>query len=264
MANSEWLIMHPEAKLVNLLASHSDHSPILLHNTPMIRNGNTYSFRFENIWLKEDDVEEVVEEGWGRGREGEITIKLARCAEKLKGWGRRKRMRFKQEVNECGEEMERLRGRNELINSERYKEVQERHARLLIQEETYWRQRAKMHWLKEGDLNTKFFHMSASARARKKKIDKLVNEADIEVKTQPEICEVAQNYFDHLFKANIATHDPVLSLVAPKVSEEDNERLVAPITKEEVKDALFQMHPDKAPGPDGFNPAFYQHFWNLC
>ncbi|MCI00450.1 RNA-directed DNA polymerase (Reverse transcriptase), partial [Trifolium medium] len=24
------------------------------------------------------------------------------------------------------------------------------------------------------------------------------------------------------------------------------------------------MHPDKAPGPDGFNPAFYQHFWNIC
>ncbi|KAK2383934.1 hypothetical protein QL285_071338 [Trifolium repens] len=24
------------------------------------------------------------------------------------------------------------------------------------------------------------------------------------------------------------------------------------------------MHPDKAPGPDGFNPAFYQHFWSVC
>ncbi|MCH82559.1 RNA-directed DNA polymerase (Reverse transcriptase), partial [Trifolium medium] len=173
-------------------------------------------------------------------------------------------MRFKQEVNECGEEMERLRGINDLIDSELYKEAQERHARLLIQEETYWRQRAKMHWLKEGDLNTKFFHMSVTSRAKKKKIDKLVNEADVEMRTQPEICEVARNYFDYLFKANATIHEPVLSLVAPKVTEEDNERLVAPITKEEVKNALFQMHPDKAPGPDGFNPAFYQHFWNLC
>ncbi|CAK8579668.1 unnamed protein product [Lathyrus sativus] len=24
------------------------------------------------------------------------------------------------------------------------------------------------------------------------------------------------------------------------------------------------MHPDKSPGPDGFNPAFYQKFWHLC
>lgn len=24
------------------------------------------------------------------------------------------------------------------------------------------------------------------------------------------------------------------------------------------------MHPDKALGPDGFNPAVYQHIWNLC
>lgn len=23
------------------------------------------------------------------------------------------------------------------------------------------------------------------------------------------------------------------------------------------------MHPDKSPGPDGFNPAFYQKFWSL-
>jgi hypothetical protein len=167
-------------------------------------------------------------------------------------------------VKECSEEMERLRGNHNLSDSARYNEVQENHARLLIQEETYWRQRAKMHWLKEGDLNTKFFHMSASARQKKKKIDKLVNEANIEVRTQHDLCETAKDYFDHLFQANVTNHDPVLSLIAPKISQEDNDRLVAPITREELKEALFQMHPDKAPGPDGFNPAFYQHFWDLC
>ncbi|PNX80358.1 ribonuclease H, partial [Trifolium pratense] len=264
MANSKWLMNYPNVKLLNLLASHSDHSPILLQSSPVIRNGNNYSFRFENIWLKEEDIDEVVEAGWGRERSADITSKTSRCAEKLRNWGRRKRMRFKQEVLECSEELERLRGRHDLAGSGRYKEVQEKHARLLIQEEIYWKQRAKMHWLKEGDMNTKFFHMSASTRQRKKKIEKLVNADNIEVKTQTEICAVAKNYFDHLFRANATVQDPILSLVSPKITLEDNERLVAPITKDELKEALFQMHPDKSPGPDGFNPAFYQHFWDLC
>ncbi|KAK2438202.1 hypothetical protein QL285_023013 [Trifolium repens] len=121
-----------------------------------------------------------------------------------------------------------------------------------------------MHWLKEGDLNTNFFHMSASSRQQTKKIVKLVNDENRIVTTQPELCEVALNYFNNLFKANSSIHDPVLSLIAPRITQEDNDRLVLPITKEELREALFQMHPDKAPGLDGFNPAFYQHFWDLC
>jgi hypothetical protein len=201
----------------------------------MSRNGKVYSFRFENSWLKEEDIQEVVEEGCGRDRGADITIKTARCAEKLAWWGRQKRMRFRQEVKDCSEEMERLRGNHDLIDSGRYKEAQEKHARLLVQEEMYWKQRAKMHWLKEGDLNTKFFHMSASTRQRVKKIDKLMTEENVEVRTQPEMCEVALNYFNHLFKANASSHDPILSLINPKITQEDNEKLVAPVTREELK-----------------------------
>ncbi|MCI82026.1 hypothetical protein A2U01_0103300, partial [Trifolium medium] len=50
----------------------------------MIRNGRTYSFRFENSWLQEDDVEEVVVDGW-HGEGGlDVTMKVTRCADKLK------------------------------------------------------------------------------------------------------------------------------------------------------------------------------------
>jgi hypothetical protein len=236
----------------------------LLQNFPQTIGGRIYSFRFENNWLKEEDIDEVVEEGWGSERGRDIMFKTARCADKLGRWGRRKRMRFKQEVLECKEEMERLRGCLDVSNSGRFKELQEKHARLLIQEEAYWRQRAKTHWLQEGGLNTKFFHLTASSRHRKKKIEKLMNDENVVVTTQPELCEVALNYFNQLFKANSTTHDPVLSLISPKITQDDNAKLVAPISREELRVALFEMHPDKAPGPDGFNPAFYQHFWDRC
>jgi hypothetical protein len=67
----------------------------LLQNTPTSSNRRGYSFRFENCWLKEDDIMEVVEEGWGRGRGADVINKTNRCADTLSRWGRRKRMRFK-------------------------------------------------------------------------------------------------------------------------------------------------------------------------
>jgi hypothetical protein len=48
------------------------------------------------MWLQEEDVNEVVEEGWGRDRGVEVTDRITRCADKLSWWGRRKRMKFKQ------------------------------------------------------------------------------------------------------------------------------------------------------------------------
>jgi hypothetical protein len=125
MADSKWLMNYPNVKLMNLLTSHFDHSPILLQTSPTVRHGRIHSFRFENGWLKEDDIHEVVEDGWGSERNGDIISKTTRCAEKLTGWGRRKRMRFKQEVAECSEELERLRGLHDAANSGRYKEIQE-------------------------------------------------------------------------------------------------------------------------------------------
>ncbi|KAL8115417.1 hypothetical protein AgCh_022054 [Apium graveolens] len=48
-----------------------------------------------------------------------------------------------------------------------------------------------------------------------------------------------------------------------QVSERDNINLIENVTEEEVKHAVFSMHPDKSPGPDGLNPAFFQVFWEV-
>jgi hypothetical protein len=41
------------------------------------------------------------------------------------------------------------------------------------------------------------------------------------------------------------------------VSQKENDLLVRPFTIEEVREALFQMEHNKAPGLDGFLAEFY-------
>lgn len=44
-----------------------------------------------------------------------------------------------------------------------------------------------------------------------------------------------------------------------KLSEVEANSLCTPITKMEIETTVFQMDSNKAPGPDGFHPSFYQH-----
>ena len=49
----------------------------------------------------------------------------------------------------------------------------------------------------------------------------------------------------------------------PQVSSLENAFLVAPFTEKEIRDAIFDMDHNKAPGPDGFPAEFYQQFWDV-
>ena len=55
----------------------------------------------------------------------------------------------------------------------------------------------------------------------------------------------------------------VLTSVDCVVTEEMARSLTCLYTEEEVRTALFQMHPSKSPGPDGMSPFFFQKFWHV-
>lgn len=52
---------------------------------------------------------------------------------------------------------------------------------------------------------------------------------------------------------------PVLNHCPKSVKDDMNLSLVAEITMEEIKCAVFQLGGSRAPGPDGLNGLFYQH-----
>ena len=95
-------------------------------------------------------------------------------------------------------------------------------------------------------------------------IKALQNSLEAIVVDPDELKAMANSFYQTLYTSEgVENMDAVLDHVPRKVTAEMNSNLCAPYTKEEVKTALFQMFPTKAPGPDGFPAHFYQRHWEV-
>lgn len=74
---------------------------------------------------------------------------------------------------------------------------------LLYHEETYWKQRAKLFWLEEGDTNTKFFHASATSRKKTNLISCLQSESGATVNDHEGMCRIVKDYFEDVFAKSL-------------------------------------------------------------
>lgn len=71
------------------------------------------------------------------------------------------------------------------------------------------------------------------------------------------------DYFQQVFASEQGEMEGVLRCVQPRVTDRHNWELTREVTKEEVWATVFDMFPDKAPGPDGMSPGFYQAYWDV-
>ena len=135
---------------------------------------------------------------------------------------------------------------------------------LLDDEEMYWRQRAKAYWLKEGDKNTKFFHAHASKRRKQNTIVGIWDEQGRWCEDEESIAQAAISYFDNIYNSSHPSQiEEVTDAISSMVTDEMNESLIREFTRDEVVAALKQIHPNKAPGPDGMSTVFFQKHWSI-
>lgn len=125
-----------------------------------------------------------------------------------------------------------------------------------------WKQRSRIKWLREGDKNTEFFHRQATWRRKKNKIVRLKREDGTWAENNEQIHKEINEFFKGLYeKDGEVNPQPLLDLFPRKVEDYMNEALTKPFTETEVSDALFQIGPLKAPGPDGYPARFFQRNW---
>ena len=81
-----------------------------------------------------------------------------------------------------------------------------------------------------------------------------------------QIANTAVEYFQDLFTSSQPEDGEigrVLEAMDQRVIDDMNTTLLEPYISDEVRRALFQMHPSKAPGPNGMSPFFFQKFWSI-
>lgn len=130
------------------------------------------------------------------------------------------------------------------------------------EEDLFWRQRSREKWLNRGDRYTKFFHSSVKMNRSRKQIVKLKNSRGQDQWSEGAKAEVALDYFMDLFQSsNPRSYGPIFQSMLPRGTDEMNEVLTSEVSAEEVREAMFSINPDSAPGPDGMMGLFFQTFW---
>ena len=153
---------------------------------------------------------------------------------------------------------------------EELKEVREKELKreeLMAREEELLRLKSRAIWIKEGDKNTKFFHLFST---HKRNMNTILTIKDMNAELVypfKEKAEVGEWFFKNLFKesegCNIQEILKVISLFPRLINEEMNNFLKEEVTEEELEKTVYSLHKGKSPGPYGFILAFFQGFFIL-
>lgn len=163
----------------------------------------------------------------------------------MEKWGRTFFNKFKEKLKKQKPIIDELRSRTDSIGIKLFLDEREKLNELLSQEDLYWKQRAKLFWLQEGDGNTRFFHAHAFARKKANFINFLETEDGVQVDDSDGMCNIVKDYFARVFGEPVNTSNNYETSCPRKVTREQNDRLIKEVTLEEFTMAIKQMHPDK-------------------
>jgi len=143
-----------------------------------------------------------------------------------------------------------------------FKNCLKKHSLVLASlQRTIARLRSRISWLRDGDANTKLFHLHARHRKRKNFIGKIV--AGEQICTSHEDKAAAIDDFYENLLGSCPDREYSINLNELQIVAHDLADLELPFSEEEVWNTIKILPSDKAPGPDGFTGRFYKACWPI-
>ncbi|XP_019186483.1 PREDICTED: uncharacterized protein LOC109181186 [Ipomoea nil] len=265
LCNADWKIMFPDSLIEHLPIHNSDHAPLLIRTSPPANTPSPRPFRFNMAWSAHHLFHSFIHQTWNKDIDLELNKSL--MAQALTVWNketfgnishRKRRLTARlggiqrRLAEQCSPNLIKLdrKLRNELED-------------VLYQEELLWFQRSREQWIVSGDCNTHFYHVATSVKNNSSKISKLREDSGNWITDETVIRDHIRCFFADLFRADQAHSVTLPRGRFPPIHDDEWSEVNKPFSPEEIKQALFDMSPCKAPGPDGFSAGFYQQTWQI-
>lgn len=195
-------------------------------------------FKFENVWLLEPNFHADVVGYWNNLPVSHLLPKLVSVSEYMAKWGFKFFHKFREKVKLQKQKLDELVNKTDDEGLAKYFLEKEKLEELLCQEELYWKQRAKMFWLAEGDQNSNFFHAKATSRKILNYISYLIDDTGRRVDNQEDMCEIVKEYYKKVFTSESMMPRSQTTEGESIVTVEQNRGLVAELTFEEFELAI--------------------------
>lgn len=163
----------------------SDHSPIIVHLSLVVER-SPKPFIFLNMWTRHPSFQKTVQEAWQtrvQGNPFQVVQKLRFVKAALKAWNFEVFGRVDERIRKAGEE--------EILKLDELNQA-------LDTEEAFFKQKARVSWLKDGDHNTKYFHATLTEIRARNTIRRIKDESGTMLTGEADIKRQAELYFINL------------------------------------------------------------------
>lgn len=268
LCNAQTRLKWQEATISHLPFFSSDHAPLYLQLEPVVRGDpRRRPFRFEAAWLSHPSFKELVSTSWKEtistpNALKELKRKLVKWNKDVFGDVQKRKDSLMEKIKGVQDRLDTLPTDTLLVEEE---ELIKEFELVLQQEEVLWYQKSREKWIALGERNTKYFHTSTIIRRRRNRIEALKDNDGRWIVNASDLKKLAIEYYKKLYSVedldmeveNLSRegfitlpHDAVQSLSKPFLAGE-------------VEKSIRSMGKFKAPGPDGYQPVFYQECWNI-
>ncbi|VFQ76999.1 unnamed protein product [Cuscuta campestris] len=271
LVNSKAMDFFSEVTIKHLSRATSDHKPIFLHCSLDSFKG-AKPFRFQDFWISHHSFYKVVEDYWNMqpmigGMRG-LAVKLQGLKPILKAWSKDTFGDIFETVKKA--ELKALKAQEDYETNpgDTLKCLaNQANAELIVASNrvtTYWKQKAHLKWMELGDQNSSFFHSYVKGRRASPKIRSVSTAGGKKLFQEEDIKNEAVEYFKNVFSSITLVDDQeILRHIPTLITTEDNNSMTLIPKEEEIKKAVWELNPNAASGPDGYNGVFFRTCWSI-